>query len=48
MISLIEKIVFSGANGRILIIPLILLIYVVVGQVVEFVGMAREIFKEEV
>lgn len=46
MIKLIEKIVFSGANGTILIIPLIILIYVAFGQVEEFISIAKEIWRE--
>lgn len=42
MIKLIEKIVFSGVNGTILIIPLIILIYVTFGQVQEFITIAKK------
>lgn len=44
--ALVSWIVFSGINGTILIIPLIILIYVAFGQVKEFISMAKEIFRE--
>lgn len=46
MIKLIEKIAFSGANGKVLIVPLIILLYMTFGQVQEFVSMAKEIWRE--
>lgn len=42
MIRLVDKIVFSGADGRILIIPLVVLIWVLWGQAKDVV---REIKK---
>lgn len=47
VVKTVERIVFSGVNGTVLIIPLIILIYVAVGQAREFTSMAREIFKGE-
>lgn len=47
MARLVERIAFSGVDGRVLIIPLAVLIYVAVGQVIEFVEMAKEIFNEQ-
>lgn len=46
MVRLVERIVFSGVDGRILIVPLLILIYVAVGQIMEFVDMAKDIFNE--
>lgn len=46
MVRLVERIVFSGVDGRILIVPLLVLIYVAVGQVGEFINMAKDIFNE--
>ena len=43
----VERIVFSGVNGKVLIIPLIILIYVMARQAREFTSMVREIVKGE-
>lgn len=45
MIRLVEKIVFSGANGRILIIPLLVLMYVVLGQAKDVVKEIRKVWR---
>lgn len=45
--KLVEKIVFSGVDGTILILPLLVLIYVIVGQAKDCIRMTREIFREE-
>ncbi len=44
--DLVSRIVFSGVNGTILIIPLTILLYITFGQVQEFVSMAKEIWRE--
>lgn len=43
----VERIVFSGINGKILIPLLIILLWVAVGQVEEFIEITEQIFKEE-
>ena len=47
MISLlckvIEKIVFSGVDGTILIIPIIILLRVIYGQVLETIELFKEV-----
>lgn len=44
--NIIAKIVFSGIDGKILIIPLIALIYVLIGQAKEFKKEFNLIFRE--
>jgi len=43
----VERIVFSGINGKALIPLLIILLWVAVGQVEEFIETTKQIFKEE-
>lgn len=43
----VEKIVFSGVNGKILIIPLIILLYLVYVQALEFIYITKKIYREE-
>ncbi|WP_236915714.1 hypothetical protein [Clostridium sp. Cult2] len=45
MIRIVEKIVFSGADGRILIIPLLVLIYVIIGQAKDVVKEIRKVWR---
>lgn len=45
MIRLVERIVFSGVDGRILIIPLVVLIYVVIGQAKDVVKEIRKVWR---
>lgn len=46
MARLVENIVFSGADGRALIPLLIILVFVIIGQVEEFITEVKEIWKE--
>lgn len=46
MVKLIEKIVFSGVDGRVLLPLLIVLIYLAVGQVIAFIDEAQEIWRD--
>jgi hypothetical protein len=46
MISLVERIVFSGIDGRALLPLLVILIFVIIGQVEEFIKEVKEIWKE--
>lgn len=43
----VEKIVLSGADGTILILPLMLLVYVIVGQAKDCVGVVKRVWREE-
>ncbi|WP_312906814.1 hypothetical protein [Tissierella praeacuta] len=43
----VEKIVFSGVNGTILIIPMGILLYIMCGQVKEFVRVTKDILKDD-
>lgn len=45
--KVVEKIVLSGVDGRILIIPLLILLYAIIGQAKEAISMANEVFREE-
>lgn len=45
--KVVEKIVFSGVDGTILILPLMFLIYVIVGQAKDCIGVVRNILREE-
>lgn len=45
MIRLVERIVFSGVDGRILIIPLSVLICVAVGQAKDVVKEIRKVWR---
>lgn len=45
--DIIAKIVFSGVDGKILVVPLIILIWVMVGQAKEFNYVYKEVMKEE-
>lgn len=44
---IVEKIVFSGINGKILILPLIFLLWFGIGQAKDFIYVAKKILKEE-
>lgn len=44
--GLVSRIVFSGVNGTILIIPLTILLYITFGQVKEFITIAKEVWRE--
>lgn len=46
MTRLVERIVFSGIDGRALIPLLIVLVFVIIGQAEEFVQEVKEIWKE--
>lgn len=47
MQCLIARIVFSGADGRILILPLIVLIYFLLGQAREIKAEIIKVFRKE-
>ncbi|MBU5311875.1 hypothetical protein KQI38_07520 [Tissierella carlieri] len=42
----VEKIVFSGIDGTILILPLVLLLSVLLGQAKDCIGVVRKIMRE--
>lgn len=44
--NLIARIVFSGIDGRILIVPLIILMHVIIGQAKELKKEIKNIYKE--
>lgn len=46
MIKFIEKIVFSGADGRALLPLLVVLIYATIGQVGEFINEVKRVWEE--
>lgn len=46
MITLVEKIVDSGIDGRVLILPLTGLIYIVIGQAKDFIRVVKQIVRE--
>lgn len=46
--NLIEKIVLSGVDGTILIIPMGILLWIMYGQAKDFVKVARRILREGV
>lgn len=46
MITLVEKIVFSGIDGKVLILPLIGLIWFTIGQAKDFTEEVKEILRE--
>lgn len=45
--KVVEMIVFSGIDGKILILSLIFLLYVVYVQALEFVYITKKIYREE-
>ena len=44
--NLVSKIVFTGINGTILIVPLMVLLYVLSGQVKDVKQVAKQILRE--
>lgn len=46
MIKLVERIVFSGIDGRALLPLLVILIYVAVGQVEEIIREIKKVWRE--
>lgn len=42
-----EKIAFSGVNGKVLILPLIGVIWLFIGQAKECIEEIKEVFREE-
>lgn len=47
LIKLIEKIVFSGVNGTILILPIIILLWFMFGQAKDCIKVVRKVWEEE-
>lgn len=45
--DMVAKIVFSGVDGKILVVPLIILIWVMIGQAKDFNYVYKEAMKEE-
>lgn len=42
----VSSIVSTGINGAVLIVPLIVLVYAIIGQAKEFANMAKKTFNE--
>lgn len=45
IMNLVSKIVFSGINGKSLIIPIIFLLYLMLGQAKEVIEVSKEILR---
>ncbi|WP_236910153.1 hypothetical protein [Clostridium sp. Cult3] len=46
MIRFVERIVFSGVDGRVLLPLLIVLVFVIIGQAEEFIEEVKDVWKE--
>lgn len=46
MVKLVERIVFSGVDGRVLLPLLVVLIHVVIGQAKEIVNEIKKVWQE--
>ncbi|MDR7856339.1 hypothetical protein [Tissierella sp.] len=47
LIKIIEKIVSTGVDGTILILPLIVLFWILVGQGKDCIGVAKKVLRNE-